>query len=235
MRRVVQLYDGIPPVEMLKTDMAGAIKAELRLIADFDPDGTALSIRVPTQSAIRAVLSPPLAGAGGRPARITVPDGTFFQELPGSRYRMAGSGFTCRDQIGGYARKDMWVVNTTAERLDLSCRYIRNDSWFSIFVTRIPFLPNAKAAFDQYMREAIDYTTPTTQLEPLSKTGAPPLPAFGANWTDKNGMGQAMWLAKIGEWYVQLRLSYTEADREMARKAVQEFYKAAYADMTPKS
>ena len=235
MRHVVRLYDAVPPADILKADMVRALKADLDLIADFDPDGTALSFHAATRSPVRAVLSPPLAGAGGRPARITAPDGTFFEEVPGNRYRMVGSGFACPASMDGYRRKDMWIANTIPERLDLSCRYVAEGSWFSIFVTRIPFLADAQAVFDQYMREAIDYTTPKTQMEPLLETGMPPRPAFGANWIDRNGLGQAIWLAKIGDWYVQLRLSYRPTDRDAAAKAALEFYKAAFADIAPQS
>lgn len=231
MRHVAQLYSGIPSQAALVKDMAAALEQRLPLVADFDPLGRAVSVRWATRSTARAVLWDPLPGQGGQPARVTAADGRLLVATADDGIVMAGSGFRCPARFGDLERMDMWIANATQDRRDLSCRYIKDGDWISIFVTRIPGRPKAREVFAGYLKDGHRVDPPAGTLPLPLALGAPPAPAFGEAWKDARGSGQATWLSSVGDWYVEVRATYRTDRADDIAPAVRAIFEEARASI----
>jgi hypothetical protein len=65
---------------------------------------------------------------------------------------------------------------------------------------------------------------------PLS-SGAPPLPPLAGAWNNKTGAREGLWLATIGDWYVEVRATYPPEESDEIGAAVGDLIKSAYSEI----
>lgn len=227
-RFIVRTYDGLPPDDVLQADIAAAMRATLPLIASYDAAGRAVSFAIATQSDHRAILFPPLPGLGGHDARLAAADGELFKLVPNVGLRMAGSGYVCPAAAGGFGLRDLWVANASDDRRDLSCRYVGEASWISIFVTRSPSRPPVDKVFGDYVDEV-------SHNHKLKETTPPPVelgpgndPVRSRAWLGEDGMTEGLWVLAIRDWYIEVRATYRPADSEKIGVGVAQLVSSAY-------
>jgi hypothetical protein len=230
---LTRVYDALPPPAQVMADMAAGLKGQTPLIATFDPDGAAISFSMATQSDARAILAEPKPGQGGMPARLWAPDNELYQRMTDGSVRMAGSGFLCPKAAAGFPLSDLWVANVTELRRDLSCRYIGSSpqtqgAWISIFVTRRPEHPPLKTIYDGYVEEIRgQHTLAAPATAPLA-AGPPQKPAYAGAWTTAEGSGEGLWVAAVGDWYIEVRATYATGQADTVGAAVAELFAQVY-------
>jgi hypothetical protein len=225
---LVQIYDALPPTAQVMADMSAGLAGKAPLIASFDPDGAAVTFAVATQSNRRALLGEPRPGEGGNPARLWAPDAELFLPQPDGGLRMAGSNFLCPKAAGVFPLTDLWVANVTEARRDLSCRYIGQTSWISIFVTRRAERPELKRVYDGYVAEVRGQHTLAAEAIPPLPAGPPQKPAYAGAWTTSEGTAEGLWVGAVGDWYVEVRATYAPAEADKVGAAVGELFTAVY-------
>jgi len=228
MRLITRLYDEAPPSGQLMADMAASLRGDLPPIAVVDATSGALSFVIATQSDRRAILPGLLPGEGGKAVHLLAPDGDLFVQARGGAVAMARSKFTCPASVATLVRKDLWIVNATDDAQDLSCRLVGGKGSISISVARHANHPPAKSVYEGDVQSEKQHEDVAGAAPPPLGAGPPPGPRFVTAWTDKDGQRQGLWLAQIGDWYVEALATYpAEASGEIG-KAVGEIYKDAF-------
>lgn len=228
LRYVLRAYDGAPPAELLKADIQRAFRGELPLLAAYDPDGEAVTVMLPTQSNLHALLFADLPHRG-KAATLRGPDGVFFAPTAGG-VKLRGSGFVCPQKLAAFELRDMEVVASNDRDLDLMCRLFGRDGWISIFVTRYDAAPSTASVYQDYLSAMLKSAPPKRDEPEIVALDGPTKPPFGASWFDSKGQGQGMWLSRHGRYYIQVRSTFQDAVETAA--IVNTIYKAA-ADQVP--
>ncbi len=204
---VVRLYDGQPTDDALVEDMKAAAAHTLPVLASFHPPSRAVSLEVAVASGRQSFfLRPPSAAVAV--AQITRPDGDLFAAGADDAVVLPASGFVCPADQGGYARGDMLAFDAADGGSDLACRFFGKDSWFSAFVTRFADGRSQDKQFDAYLADS------RRAAPPVGPVATDKLPRGGlrAVWTDAGGQRQEMWLLRLGQWYVQMRITAKPED-----------------------
>jgi hypothetical protein len=206
---VLKLYDGLPADDALVEDIKAAAARTLPVLASFHSPSRAVSLNLPTVSGHDAFfLRPP---SPGNIPLITAADGDLFRRGDDGSVIMTASGFVCPAVQDGFSRDDMLVIDTTNGGSDLACRFFGDAAWFSAFVTRFVDGRTEEAQFKAYLAQSRQAAPPAGEVA-IDK-----LPRGGrrAVWRDARGQRQEMWLLRLGQWYVQLRIT---ADPAQAAK-----------------
>jgi len=165
--------------------------------------------------------------------RFTQADGAYFVDAPQGAVRFAASGFVCPAAAGGLQRADLLLVDPADGGRDLGCRLFKDGdkTWISVFVTRYDDGRPAQAQFDTHVSEATSVTPPAPGSADLAAPlapGAPPLPSHGRFWQDEEGLGQGVWLCRVGRWYVEVRATVAQGDEAAVGEAAELIFRSAY-------
>jgi hypothetical protein len=139
--------------------------------------------------------------------RMAQPDGVYFVSDPGGGVHHTPSGLVCPAEVAGYKRVDMSVFKPEDGGVDLLCRYFSAKSWFSVFETKIPDSSIDKV-FADYLKDAQAQTPVAGALPPPAD-----IPSVrSAFWTGHEGARQGMWVARKDDWYLEVRVTWSEGD-----------------------
>lgn len=198
---VLKLYDGQPTDDALVEDMKAAAGRTLPALANFHSTSRAVSLNLPTASGHDAFFlrSPSPANV----AVITAPDGEIFRRGDNGAVTMAASGFVCPAAQDGFSRDDMLVIDTTGGGADLACRFFGDGAWFSTFVTRFADGRSERDQFNNYLAQSRKAAPPVGDIA----TDKLPRGGLRAVWRDAKGQRQEMWLLRLGQWYIQFRIT----------------------------
>lgn len=207
-RLVYRAYDGIPPADDLANDATAVIEGRLEPIAALDPQGQAVTVLVPTGSGVRAQLF----GPEDHPASLYGPDGKYFQEVADGVAQMRGSGFRCPPTLGSLALARTSVLNRSEAGLDLSCSFQGEETWITLFVTRVHEPLDAK----------FDVTLEDARSEGVRSTVDVRVPGMvrGAAWLDRKSAGQGLWMTRRGPYLVEVRATFAPQDQSAVERAV---------------
>lgn len=206
MQYVVKIYDGAPDPRRLAADLADAISGRVSPVAAFDPTGNAVTVGRKTDSGLTAELFRPALVAPKRPATLLGPDGRFFTPLPGG-VRLRGSDVICADAYGPFVRGRTTVLSPEDETLDLGCSLYSEESWISVFTTRLADDSGDKAMFRTTIR-ATQADTGVKRRPVESRPTRGGLMRAGAIWVDRDDMGQGQWFIRRGEYVVEVRATF---------------------------
>jgi hypothetical protein len=229
LRRVVRIYDDIPPEAALKADMAAALEQKLPLIATYDPKSAAVSFRVRVESGRQAMIwSVP---DGETWARLTEPDGEYFLAAPGGGVRMARSGFVCPAAVGDYHLSEFTVIDGREGTTDLYCKFFGDKGWISVFVTRYSANFTGAESFAQAVRDGKANSPEKGDAPALLPAGAAEGPEQAETWTDARGMRQGVLQRQVGQWHAKMRATYPAEEQTAMEKAAREVFAIVHREM----
>jgi hypothetical protein len=153
------------------------------------------------------------AGAA-KPSRFKTADGTYFVGLADGSVRHVPSSLVCPAKIDSYARLDMSVMNPADGGRDVFCRFFAEKSWFSVFATRFDG-STLQDVFNGYLKDAQANTPQARILAPPGRVSTD-LPMQSAFWLGTEGASQGLWVARKGDWYFEIRATYTPGEEAKA-------------------
>jgi hypothetical protein len=163
------------------------------------------------------------------PIRMKAPDGTYFTTDADGAARHAPSGLVCPVEVAGFKRGDLAVLDPAEGGTDVLCRFFSGKSWFSVFETRF-MNTTLEQVFASYVKEAQGQAGSTPALDPPVQIQSS-LPIRSAFWVDDKGSRQGMWVARHGDWYIELRVTWVEGDDAKVAAFAQAMF--ALLDKTP--
>lgn len=220
-RHVVALYDGPPADETIKADLVRSLMtSDFAPLADYDSNGDAVSIFRVTDSGIGAQLFGPVPSPE-RMALLLRADGKYFLPGPGGDVVAGEAGLTCPMRLGKIGSRQLFVVDGSSAGLDLTCQYYNDDVVIFLFVTRMPKADADKtfAKRSAAVREVLKNpreTSPLVAVKPSSRF------EYGGSWiNDQSQEAGGVWIARRGEFLVEVDARWTSASSAEAREAVQ--------------
>lgn len=170
------------------------------------------------------------ATAPSRPWNGPVADGVIFVELDEGRVRHKATGFICEAAIGGFARDMLMIYDHAEDGRDVSCRYRIADSWFTVYLTRLPGMEGERV-FETYVRQAQDATRVIEAIEAPLAAGSPPLPGHGRFWLSGDETVNGLWMVQIGDWCVKVRATYEQKDAVAIADAAKVAFEQIHAQL----
>lgn len=165
---------------------------------------------------------PPGYGAGAS-VKLSGADGVTFEDVEGGVLHKA-SGFTCPDELQGFKRTRLLVFDPSEGGRDVGCIFVRGESWFTLYLTRLPGRSGADV-FETYERQAQNAAPPDGDAVPPLAAGFPPLPAFASFWRNTKGGIDGLWMSQIGDWHIKLRTTYAPNDEAEVRAFAEVLYR----------
>ena len=219
---VFKAYQGSPDGKLLADDIVDVIAGKMGPIAAYDPNGTASSLFLLTQSRRTSQVYRPDRLEGDRSAKLYGPDGYFFSPMPGEAVRLRGSDLTCDNRHGEFMLTSLSVLRPEDQGLDLSCRYESGESFITIFSSHLPDPRDDRRIFDRAIKEIQNDGGVAMKLQSFS-TGSKQIVQVGKSWVDKSGAGQGLWIMRRGEYVYEIRATFIETEAKATLAAVKSF------------
>lgn len=215
---VFQIYDDLPDTRQLADDVRAVVESTRTPLAVLAGGDTVTLFRE-TVSGTHAELFRPATIRPARPAHLYGPDGHFFTGAIEQDWKLRGSGFVCPAALGKFERLRAAVLNATDVALDLHCSLATDESFTSIFVSRVPDRSADKAYFARQLADAERSLEAPRKLRDPPTGPKRPIQA-GRAWVDKGGLMQEVMFMRRGDYIVELRGTYVLADVEAAGEAL---------------
>lgn len=176
---------------------------------------------------------PPTPGTGvKRPWVGKGADGEVFVDLGDGDIRHVTSGFVCSSELAGFKRDRVVVYDFSDGGRDVSCRFVINDSWFTLYFTKLPGMKGEKV-FDIYIDQAQGVAKVVEAIEPPLGVGNPPLPGFARMWKSSENTVDGLWMVQIDDWFVKLRVTYAPKDEATIAAAAKAVFESVHAQVKP--
>lgn len=217
---VFKVYPEPPAPKQLVDDLHSLISQKADALAALDSTGDAVSLYLETQSRRTAVLYRPHLLNGVRKAVISGADGLYFMPTVRDGVVLQGSDTTCAKTYGLYERRNLTVLDSREERLDLACYYSRDDSNdLFAYVTLSPDAGDDRKQFKSVIDAALKETGAVR-----SSGGARNVRGSGASmdkfWFDRSGTGHGIWLTRRGDYVLEVRLTFATDQTDPAFDAL---------------
>jgi hypothetical protein len=219
-RMVVSVFDDAPSDATLKDAIADSMRdPEFTPLAEFDGEGDAVTLFRETRSGIGAQLFGP-APSGERTATIGLPDGRYFAPGPSGQAVMREADLPCPFELGKLTTRQLVVVDGSTKGLDLACQYRDDDVVVSIFVERLPDAALERAFKARKAGMMNDYKNPKDTPQLVGVNG-PTRFAHGASWLGDDEQAGGIWMARKGEFVIEVDATWKLDAYRDARDAIQ--------------
>ena len=151
---------------------------------------------------------PPGRGAPGEPQVLEAPDGSVFKLAEGDGWRHASTGFVCPAAVNGYKRGKAIIFDAAEGGRDVACQLVSENSWMTIYLTRIPDDYSAVEVFSTYSEQARGSTPEKRKLDPPWTLPSSRAPSYADFWVGPKDEHEGLWVQAIGPWYVKMRVTY---------------------------
>jgi hypothetical protein len=175
-------------------------------------------------SAVAIAAAPAATQAQSQPIVLNSPDGNIFVATPDGGARHAATGFVCPASFHGAQRRALYVFDVSDRGRDVGCGYGKpgTEAWYTIYMAKLS-QSDSKNAFEKEVRSEQQAAPPKGLAAAPLPAGLPPLPERAAFWTSSNDLVDGLWFASIGDWHVNLHVTYApghEAEVSDVAKAI---------------